>query len=73
MSSSASGKRFKMLNKHKAVVQSLHMIRTNSIIMLDELNTPTSQLYTQALSIHTQTLRYRQTTLPQHQLLIDLP
>ena len=42
MSSSASGKRFKMINKHKAVVQSLQMIRTDSIITLDEPNKPTN-------------------------------
>ena len=42
MSSSASGKRFKMLQKHKAVIQSLHLIRTDSIISLDDLNDPTN-------------------------------
>ena len=42
MSSSASGKRFKMIKKHKAVIQSLHIMRTDAIISLDDKNTPTN-------------------------------
>ena len=38
MSSQTTGKRFKMLKKHRAVIQSLQIIRTDSIITLDEPN-----------------------------------
>ena len=36
MSSTATSKRFKMLNKHRAVIQSLRMIKIDSITQLDE-------------------------------------
>ena len=42
MSSTASGKRFKMLKKHKAVIRSLHIIKIDSIISLDEINYDTN-------------------------------
>ena len=42
MSSTASGKRFKMLKKHKAVIRSLHIIKIDSIISLDDINYDTN-------------------------------
>lgn len=73
MSSSASGKRFKMLNKHKAVIQSLQLIRTDSIITLDEKNETTNYTRPPTLSIYHQTFKHKTPALPQCQLLIELP
>ena len=60
MSSSASSKRFKMLDKHKAVIQSLQLIRTDSIITLDDKNATTNYTLRHYLS----TLQHSTTQRP---------
>ena len=50
MSSTATSKRFKMLNKHRAVIQSLWMIKIDSITQLDEPTTATKHTLRSYLS-----------------------
>ena len=67
MSSSASGKRFKMLQKHKAVILSaLNIIETDSIISLDELNNDTNFTLRKYLSTLKHSKTGRPPSLSQH-------
>ena len=50
MSSTATSKRFKMLNKHRAVIQSLRLIKIDSITQLDESTAETTHTLRSYLS-----------------------